>query len=364
MVTGDVAAFTVIIVPLCAAFAGSAANVTAFGSDAVHVAVPAVPLRTIAGTWNVCVVLSLTNAEYIGEKAIFSPVVLVQATLLPVESAPVDESLPDVVPLLLLLEHAPSIAAAPHAPTRTAPRTQVPIIRRRMITPPCDACDCAAARDAVTLCGARRSSKGLGRSTRALCACLIGETGAHHMQVPPPSATIAFAQKLSAPPSLPKVQHRLSVGSAAQSVFLLQRRTVCVPVQVATIFVGHDAGALHALTTVPFVQFGIVPPVSGIVLQQTSPAVVQSPGRLQLPVITPPESVLLPLPESVFPPLPASVLPPPLPASVLLPPLPASVPVPVPVPGSVVVELELHAAKAATVRREQPTSQGKRMQGS
>src|ERR1019366_2992866 len=132
IVTVGVADFSVIIVP---PVVGSGANVTAVASDALQVDVPLPPV-TMAGTWKVCVVLSVTNAEYIGAKWICSELLVVHAAPSVAESplaTPVS-GLPPVTPPLEL-EHAASATPAPHTPTRTALTTPGRNIRRRM-TPP------------------------------------------------------------------------------------------------------------------------------------------------------------------------------------------------------------------------------------
>jgi hypothetical protein len=90
---------------------------------------------------------------------------------------------------------------------------------------------------------------------------------------PPRNPIVEFAQKVSEPPLLVNVQHWLYVDSV-QSVFVLQRRSVWVPVhEVETIVVGQALAAVQATTGVP-VQLGTVPPSMSIVLQHTSPAAV------------------------------------------------------------------------------------------
>jgi hypothetical protein len=116
MVTLGVADFTVMMVP---PVEGSGVNVTAVESEALHIAVPLPPV-TMAGTWNCWLVLSVTNAEYIGAKWICRLVLVVQAPPspdgVPVSAVPVPESLPAVVPLLELEQAttamAPTAAAA------------------------------------------------------------------------------------------------------------------------------------------------------------------------------------------------------------------------------------------------------------
>ena len=173
------------------------------------------------------------------------------------------------------------------------------------------------------------------------------------MHLPPPRpATIAFAQKLSEPPSCVNVQHLLAPDSV-QSAVCLHRRTVCVPVQLVPRLVAHCAAGVQATVIGPVVQLGTVPPVTGMVPQQTAPgqSVVlaqakpepESPPELlvlpePLPLVLPlPEPLLLPLlvlPLLVLPPL---VLPLPLPLlPLLLLPLPLLplplLPLPLPLP--------------------------------
>jgi len=99
---------------------------------------------------------------------------------------------------------------------------------------------------------------------------------AAYWQVPPPNApTKAFAQKLSVPPSLPasppppKVQQWEAPGSV-QSMFVLQRRTVWVPEHVVPSCVPQAQAGAHEMVIGFVVQLGAVPPVMGILPQQTS----------------------------------------------------------------------------------------------
>jgi len=80
-----------------------------------------------------------------------------------------------------------------------------------------------------------------------------------------------LAQKLSEPPSaaLPNVQHDVYIDSV-QSAFVVQMRTVCVPLQVLPSEVLQAVAALHTELIVPVEQFGAMPPVIGMVPQQTS----------------------------------------------------------------------------------------------
>jgi hypothetical protein len=81
-----------------------------------------------------------------------------------------------------------------------------------------------------------------------------------YWQLPPPkSPIVVFAQKVRDPPLLVKVQ-QLGYVDSVQSSFVLQRRSVWVPVhELETIVVGQTLGAVQATTGVP-VQFGTVPP--------------------------------------------------------------------------------------------------------
>ena len=92
-----------------------------------------------------------------------------------------------------------------------------------------------------------------------------------------------LAQKLRDPPSPPaNVQHCEYVDSPAQSAFVVHRRTVCVPVHVEPSDVAHALLAVHATAIGPVVHLGAVPPVTGIVPQQTSEA-GQPAGEAQAP---------------------------------------------------------------------------------
>jgi outer membrane biosynthesis protein TonB len=110
------------------------------------------------------------------------------------------------------------------------------------------------------------------------------------MQVPPPRVASSWLeQKVSDPVPCEKVQH-LGAPVSVQSAGAWQRRTTWVPVHVAPSFVGHCAAGVHATTIGPVVQFGILPPVIGIVPQHTSPLVVHSSGSSQAkPASSPPE---------------------------------------------------------------------------
>jgi hypothetical protein len=82
-----------------------------------------------------------------------------------------------------------------------------------------------------------------------------------------------FAQKLSEPPSPPgNVQHWLYVVLVVQSAFVVQSWTIWVPVHVLPSEVSQALGAAHAIVIAPVVHAGAVPPVMGIVPQQTSGA--------------------------------------------------------------------------------------------
>jgi hypothetical protein len=134
----------------------------------------------------------------------------------------------------------------------------------------------------------------------------------------PPSETSELPQKLSVPPSCVQVQHRLLLGSCVQSAAVVQSGNCWVPEHENWSMVGHCAADLHADVIVPFVQFGIDPPVRGTVRQHVAPG--QSAGFMH-PELDPP--LLLPLPPPLLLPLPPPLplpLPPPLPV-LLLPPL-------------------------------------------
>ena len=110
---------------------------------------------------------------------------------------------------------------------------------------------------------------------------------------------IPLAQKLSAPPSWVNVQH-LGAPVSVQSAGCLQSRTTWVPLQLVAVFVAHCAPAVHATEIAPVVQLGMVPPVTGIVPQHTSPP-EQSAGleqtKAELPESPLDEPLLLPLDE-------------------------------------------------------------------
>jgi hypothetical protein len=181
------------------------------------------------------------------------------------------------------------------------------------------------------------------------------------MHWPPPKApTSALAQKLSEPPSAPpKVQQTLSAASA-QSAFFVQMRTICVPLQLVPSFVGHEPGAVHAVVRPPVVQLGTVPPVMGIVPQQTS-VLAQSEGAMQV-VGTPPVSACID--ESVpAASVPGATLESPFGLAVDVSVVEASVPLPVP-PATGVSELHAEkpaSAKTASEKAAGTTSQVNRM---
>jgi hypothetical protein len=132
------------------------------------------------------------------------------------------------------------------------------------------------------------------------------------LHVPPPAPPINWlAQKLSEPPSPPeKVQHRLLPPPAfAQSAALVQSWTCWLPEQENPSIVGQADCALQTAVSIPDVQLGGLPPVSGIVAQQACPP--QFAGDMH-PELEPP--LLLPL----LPPLPLPLL---LPLLLLLAPL-------------------------------------------
>jgi hypothetical protein len=70
----------------------------------------------------------------------------------------------------------------------------------------------------------------------------------------------------------------------------MQSRTVSLPVQAAVSFVGQLAAGAHTELGGPFVQFGGVPPVTGSVPQQTSPAQVAGLMHANPPPSSPPAS--------------------------------------------------------------------------
>ena len=61
-----------------------------------------------------------------------------------------------------------------------------------------------------------------------------------------------------------------------QSLFCLQSRTICWPVQLEPSVVGQLLPDVQLTLTAPLVQLGTDPPVSGIVPQQTCPPLPQS----------------------------------------------------------------------------------------
>lgn len=85
-----------------------------------------------------------------------------------------------------------------------------------------------------------------------------------------------------------------------QSEFALQRRTTCVPVHVLPSDVAQLVEGEQAMEMVPVVQFGIEPPVMGMVPQQTSP-LMQSLVAAHAAIV--PELELEPDPELELPPL-------------------------------------------------------------
>ena len=66
-------------------------------------------------------------------------------------------------------------------------------------------------------------------------------------------------------------------------VLVVHRRTICVPVQLAPSDVAHEVAAVHAIVMVPLLQFGTVPPSSGMVPQQTSEEEEQPVGEMHVP---------------------------------------------------------------------------------
>jgi len=134
-----------------------------------------------------------------------------------------------------------------------------------------------------------------------------------------------FAQNVSDEPPLPGNEQQLESPDSVQSAFLVHSRTVCVPEQLLPRFVGHAASEVQADVTVPFVQFGGVPPVSGNVAQQTGLELPQCAGDKHAKAAppSPSEPELLPMPESLplLEPLllPEPLAPPPLPELLSLP---------------------------------------------
>jgi hypothetical protein len=280
MVTGELADLIVMSVP---PVVGSAANETALGSEALHVAVPLPPV-TMAGTWNGCAVLSVMNAEYIGAKWICRLVLAVQAPPspdgLPESTVVVPESPPDAVVPLLELEQATTAvaptAAAAEREVNTPLPTRLPMFSQRIT-------------DSLGRGGTTSPHEVRHRICRAPApatshqAQTSNETRVAYWQVPPPApATSALAQKVSDPPASPppKVQ-QLGAPVSVQSALVLQRRTVLVPMHVnPDRFVLHADGVAQAVSMGAVLQSGAVPPVMGMVPQQTSPE-AQSVGSEQ-----------------------------------------------------------------------------------
>jgi hypothetical protein len=93
--------------------------------------------------------------------------------------------------------------------------------------------------------------------------------------------SVESKQKLNVPPSAVNVQHELAEGSA-QSLFIVQRRTVSVVLHIPVTFVGHAAPVVHAVVVDEAAQFGNVPDPRSVVPQQIGVlALVQSAGLPQ-----------------------------------------------------------------------------------
>jgi hypothetical protein len=142
-------------------------------------------------------------------------------------------------------------------------------------------------------------------------------------------ASPGLKQKLKEPASCVKEQQLvLPLPAFVQSLAEVQSWSCSVPEQLRpATCVGHAEAALQADVTVPVVQLGTVPPVIGMVAQQTCPG--QSAGVMHMPEpplllpLLPPLPLLLPLLLLLAPlllPLPPPLLPllPPLPPPLLL----------------------------------------------
>lgn len=95
---------------------------------------------------------------------------------------------------------------------------------------------------------------------------------------------------------------------SVQSLFCLQRRTICWPVQLDPSVVGQLPSEVHATLTPPLLQLGGDPPVSMIVAQHTGPEAPQSEGLAHAkPASFPVDPELDPVPELLPEPLPDPV---------------------------------------------------------